>query len=160
MKIELNKEYKITRSKQMLYRVSAIVLFIGAIVSIPVSIMFRSFLPLLGGIYLGFTAYVLFVMASQTMLINSDGILLRNCRVEHLLSWEDFGEITQGKSINRHKVSYTLLSNTPSPGINLGLCRLKFSEGYHLPSTFGMNAKELAAYLEKTRKEKTQNELK
>lgn len=159
MTLELNKEYKITRSKQVLFRVSAIVLFIGAILSIPVSIMFRSIMPLLGGLDLAFFAYVLFVIASQTMLINSDGILLKSLRGEGLLPWINLGEIAQGKGINRHKVSFTLLSNPPSLGINLGLFRFKIREGYHLPGTFGMKAKELAADLEKTRKENIQHDL-
>ena len=98
-------------------------------------------------------------MASNTMIINSDGILLKNRRGEYLLPWLDIVEIVQGKGINRHKVSYTLLSKPPSSGINLGLCRFKFwYEDYHLPSTFGMNAKELTADLEQTRKEKIQQE--
>ena len=88
----------------------------------------------------------------------ADGILLKNRRGEYLLPWLDIGEIVQGNGINRHKVSYTLLSKPPSSGINLGLCRFKFWEDYHLPSTFGMDAKELAADLEQTRKEKIQQE--
>jgi hypothetical protein len=158
MIFELNKEYKISRSKQVLYRVFAIILLIGAIVSIPTSILLRSVSPLLGGIYLGFAAYIIYNMASQTMMINIDGILLKSFSGEGLLPWENFGEITQGKGINMHKVSYTLLSNPPSPGINLGLCRLKLSEDYHLPNTFGMDAKKLAADLEQTRKENIQQE--
>lgn len=159
MIFELNKEYKISRSKKILYRISAIVIFIVAIVSIPVSIMFRSVLPLLVGISLViFEAYDLLIMASQTMLINSDGIVIKSIRGEYLLTWKNLGEITQGKGINRHKVSYTLPSKPPLPGINLGLCRFKFWEDDHLPSTFGMDAKELAADLEQTRKEKIQQE--
>ena len=157
MIFELNKEYKISRTKQILYRVSAIVLFIGAILSIPVAIMFRSILPLLGT-SLVIEAYELLIMASRTMLINSEGILLKSIRGEGLLPWKNFGEITQSKGINRHKVSFTLISNPPSPGINFGLCRFKLWEDYHLPGTFGMDAKELAADLEQTRKEKIQHE--
>lgn len=155
MIFELNKEYKISRSKKILYRISAIVIFIITIISIPVSIMFRSVLPLLSCVFLViFEANDLLIMASNTMTINSDGILLKNRREEYLLPWSDIGEIVQGKGINRHKVSYTLLSKPPSSGINLGLCRFKFWEDHHLPSTFGMDAKELAADLEQTRKEK------
>ena len=159
MTLELNKEYKITRSKEVLFRVSAIVLFIGAILSIPVSIMFRSILPL-SGISLVIEAYALLIMASNTMLINSEGILLKSLRGERFLPWINLGEIAQDKSINRHKVSYTLLSNPHSTGINLGFCRFKISEGYHLPGTFGMKAKELAADLEKTRRDKIEHKLK
>jgi len=161
MIFELNKEYKISRPRQILYRISAIVIFIVTIVSIPVSIMFRSVLPILSCIFLViFEAHDLLIMASQTMLINSEGILLKNFRGKRLLSWKELGEISQGKGINRHKVSYTLLAKPPSPGINLGLCRFKFWEDDHLPSTFGMDAKELAENLEQTRKENIQQELK
>jgi hypothetical protein len=157
MTFELDKEYRISKSKQIIFRVSATILAIGAIVSIPTSIILRSVIPFLGGIELAYLAHVLFVMASHTMLINSEGILLKSRSGEYNLSWLDIGEITLGKGINRHKVSYTLLSNPPSPGINLGLCRFKLSEDYHLPSTFGMRAKDLAVDLERTRNEKIQH---
>ena len=157
MTLELNKEYKINQLKPMILRISAIVLLVGALVSVPTSIMMRSVMPFLGGIYLAFAAYYLLVVASQRMWINSEGIVLKNRLGEHLLPWLDFGEISQGKGINRHKVSYTLMSNPPSPGINLGICRFQLSEGYHLPSTFGMKAEKLAADLERTRKETIQH---
>lgn len=159
MIFELDKEYKISRFKRTILRISAIVLLFGALVSVPTSISLRSVLVFLGGVYLAFTSHVLFVMASQTMLINSQGILLKSRSGEYILQWLDFGEITLGKGINRHKVSYTLLSDPPSPGINLGLCRFKLREDYHLPSTFGMRAKDLAVDLEQTRKEIKQSRL-
>lgn len=157
MIFELNKEYELTQSKRIILRISAVVLLAGAFVSVPTSITLRSVLPFLGGVYLAFAAHVLLVMASQTMLINSEGILLKSRSRKYLLPWLDIGEITQGKGINRYKVSYTLLSTPPSPGVNLGLCRFNLSEGYHLPGTFGMKAKELAADLEQTRREQIQH---
>ena len=157
MNLELNKEYKISQFKQIILLVFAIVLFGGALVSVPTSIMLRSILPFFGGTYLAASAYVMLIMASQTMRVNTDGIFLKNRCGERLLPWYDFDEINQGKGINRHKVSYTLHSNPPFPGINLGLCRFTLSEGYHLPNTFGMQAKELASDLEQIRKEKIQH---
>lgn len=156
MNFELDKVYKIAKVKQIMFRISAMALAIGAIVSIPTSLIARSVLPLLGGIFLAQRANALFVMASQTMVITSEGILLKNRNGEHLLPWLDFSGIAQGKGINRHKVSYTLYSYPPSPGINLGLCRFQLSEGDHLPSTFGMRSKELAEDLEQMRKERIQ----
>jgi hypothetical protein len=151
MSLELNKVYTISPFKRVVLQASAVVLYAGALVGVVTSILWRSVSFVLGGIYLAYVADMLFVMASQAMLVNADGILLKNRRGQHLLVWSDFGSIAQGSGINRHRVSFTLLSNPPSPGINLGFCRFYLSEGYHLPSTFGMAAKDLANDLEQIR---------
>ena len=97
------------------------------------------------------------MIASHTMTVTSDGILLKNRKREKFLKWSDIREISQGKGIDRHKVTYTLMSDPPSSRINLGLFALSHHKVYHLPDTFNMKAQDLAVTLEQTRKEKVQH---
>ena len=158
MAIELNKEYRIAKTKRAMLLVSAFILFgLGALPSIPTSIILRSILPLFGGIFLAFVAYCLFMTASHTMTVTSNGILLKNRKREKFLKWSDIREISQGKGINRHKVTYTLMSAPPSSTINIGLFALSYHKVYYLPDTFNMKAQDLAVKLEQTRKEKVQH---
>ncbi len=159
MTIELNKEYRISKTKRVMLLVSAFILFgLGTLLSVPTSIILRSVLPLLGGIFLAFFAYCLFMTASHTMTVTSDGILLKYGKREQFLKWSDIREISQGKGIDRHKVAYTLMSDPPSSKINLGLFALSYRKVHYLPDTFNMKAQDLAVTLEQTRrKEKVQH---
>ncbi len=158
MSIELNKEYRIPRTKRVMLQCSASVLFcLGTLPSIPTSIILKSVLPLLGGIFLAFISYCLFNLASHTMIVTPEGILLKSRKGEHLHKWSDIREIAQGKGIDRHKVTYTLMSDPPASRIKLGLFYLSHHKVYQLPDTFSMKAKELAAFLEQTRKEIVQH---
>jgi hypothetical protein len=49
------------------------------------------------------------------------------------------------------------MSDPPASRINLGLFHLSHHKVYQLPDTFGMRAKDLAAFLEQTRKEMVQH---
>jgi hypothetical protein len=158
MSIELNKEYRIPRAKRVMLQGSAFILFsLGTLPSIPTSIILKSVLPILGGIFLAFLSYCLFILASHTMVVSPEGILLKSRKGERLLKWSDIHEIAQGKGIDRYKVTYTLMSEPPASRINLGLFYVSGHKVHQLPDTFSMKAKELAAFLEQTRKEMIQH---
>ena len=157
MTIELNKEYRISKAKRITRQISAFILFaLGTLPSLPTSIILRSVLPLFGGIFLAFLAYCLYISVNQTMLVNSEGILLKNRKRENLLKWSDIREISQGQGIHRHEVTYTLVSDGPSSGVNFGLFRLACHRVHYLPDTFGTKAQELAVILEQIRKRQIQ----